>query len=144
MPKLPDAIYGTWQTDAVRTLAEIKRHLRPDHPKIHEFDAPEKWIPLTITYTPDGVLYTYRGEQVHARWRVLACDEVSLVSQVETTWINDQPLWHIHFLAEDCYWVSVDLDWGFIYREFFVKIGATQPPPALQSEFAAVRTVQNN
>lgn len=144
MLKLPEAIFGTWQNDAARTLAEIKRHLRPDHPKIHEFDLPERWIPLAITYTPDSLLYAYRGEQVRARWRILACDEFSLVSEVETTWLNDQPLWHIHFLSENCYWVTVDLDWGFIYREFFIKIGASQPMPAIQSESADLRTGQNN
>lgn len=63
---------------------------------------------------------------VSARWRILACDEFSLVSEVETTWVNKQPLWHVHFLSENCYWVTVDLDWGFIYREFFVKTGGAQ------------------
>jgi len=87
MLKLPEAIFGTWQNDAARTLAEIKRHLRPDHPKLHEFTLPERLIPLTVCYTPDSVLYTYRGEQVRARFRILAYDEFSLVSEVETTWL---------------------------------------------------------
>ena len=130
MLKLPEAIFGTWQNDAARTLAEIKRHLRPDHPKLHEFTLPERLIPLTVCYTPDSVLYTYRGEQVRARFRILACDEFSLVSEVETTWLNDQPLWHIHFLSENCYWVTVDLDWGFIYREFFIKVSGS---PTIQA-----------
>ncbi len=130
MLKLPEAIYGTWQNDTERTLAEIKRHARPNHPKIREFDAPENWIPLSITYSTDSVLYAYRGERVSARWRILACDEFSLVSEVETTWVNKQPLWHIHFLSENCYWVTVDLDWGFIYREFFAKTGGAQPTDA--------------
>jgi hypothetical protein len=92
MKVTPETILGTWQSDLERTLAEIKRHLRPDHPKLHEFTLPERLIPLTICYTPDSVLYTYRGEQVRARFRILACDEFSLVSEVETTWLNDQPL----------------------------------------------------
>jgi len=134
MFKLPDAIFGTWQSDLERTLDEIKRHLRPDHPKLHEFTLPERLIPLTVCYTPDSVLYTYRGEQVRARFRILACDEFSLVSEVETTWLNDQPLWHIHFLSENCYWVTVDLDWGFIYREFFIKVSGSPTIQAAGSE----------
>ena len=117
MPKLPEAIYGTWQNDTERTLAEIKRHARPNHPKIREFDAPENWIPLSITYSTDSVLYAYRGERVSARWRILACDEFSLVSEVETTWVIHLPgilhqdrrgatdgrdLKHGHRPAEDC------------------------------------------
>ena len=139
MLKLPEAIFGMWVNDAERTLAEIKRHLRPDHPKIKEFDSPERRSPLLISYKPDALLYNYRDEQVRARWRVLACDEFTLVSEVEPTWINDQPLWHIHFLSENCYWVTVDTDWGFIYREFFTKIESLQQLPAFD-----VRTVQNN
>ena len=51
MKVTPETILGTWQSDLERTLAEIKRHLRPDHPKLHEFTLPERLIPLTVCYT---------------------------------------------------------------------------------------------
>jgi hypothetical protein len=99
MLQLPQAIYGTWQSDADRTFTEIKRHLRPDHPKLKEFESSARFIPLTISFAPDSVLYTYRDEQVRAKWRILGCDEFSLVSEVEPTWINEQVLWHTPILS---------------------------------------------
>lgn len=61
MKVTPETILGTWQSDLEKTLAEIKRHLRPDHPKLHEFTLPERLIPLTVCYTPDSVLYNLPG-----------------------------------------------------------------------------------
>ena len=124
--KLPEAIFGTWQNDRDRTLTELKRHLRPDHPKFSQLASPDHFFPLTISYTPNLVCYTYRGDQTQAEWRILAHDECTLVSEVEPCWANEQRLWQIHFLSENCYWVSVDLDWGFVYREFFIRVSAPE------------------
>jgi hypothetical protein len=120
--RFPEATYGTWRSDHDRTLSELKRNLRSGHPKIREYDSPERRFPLTIIKKPGWVVYEYRGERVRARHRILCFDEFTVVTKVQTTWISDQALWHLHYISENCYWVTVDLDWGFIYREFFIKI----------------------
>ena len=121
--RFPDVVYGKWQSDHDRTLAELKFNLRSAHPKIQEYGSPEMHCPLTQTKSPGWVVYDYRGEQVRAKHRIVGFDEFTVVTEVERTWISDQTLWHLHFLSGNCYWVTVDTDWGFSYREFFSKIG---------------------
>ena len=55
-------------------------------------------------------------------YRAIAEDGDSLISEVEPTELNEQKLWHTHFIDADSYWVTVDLDWGLCYREFFRRI----------------------
>ena len=117
---MSNPLYGTWRSDKKKTLAELKRHLHPGHPKLREY-ASRRFL-LHLRYTPKYIYYRYRTETLRAPHKIIARDDHSLVTEVEPTWVNEQRLWHIHFLSETCYWVIVDLDWGFIYREFFTKI----------------------
>lgn len=134
MLSLPEAIFGTWQSDRDRTMTELKRHLRPDHQRLKELASPDYSFPLTICHTPELVYYTYRGDKAQAKWRILAHDESTLASEVEPCWANEQRLWHVHFLSENCYWVTVDLDWGFVYREFFNRVSVPKETQSLGIE----------
>jgi hypothetical protein len=51
--RFTEAAFGTWQSDHERTLTELKRNLRPDHPKIQDYASHKLHDPLTIIRTAD-------------------------------------------------------------------------------------------
>jgi hypothetical protein len=117
---LASKLLGTWESDHDRTLWELRRTLGPNHAKTEEYFRHRDT--LVLHRANDLVTYHYRDMTCVARYRILAEDENSVVTEVEPCDLNQQRLWHIHVVTPDCYWVTVDLDWGLIYREFFKRL----------------------
>ena len=115
-----ESLKGTWESDHERTLWELRRTLGPDHLKTVEYAGDRST--LILHYAESQVTYYFRDMVCSATLRILTEDEVSLVCEVEPCDLNEQRLWHLHFLDSRTYWVTVDLDWGHTYREFFKKL----------------------
>jgi hypothetical protein len=111
---------GVWESDNERTVWELRRTLGPRHEKTLDFQSHR--FRLIMHYTPDLVIYYYQDIICAARYRAIAEDECSVMVEVEPSQLNAQKLFHIHFLGPSTYWVTVHLDWGLIYREFFRRL----------------------
>ena len=111
---------GTWISDNTRTLWELRRTLGPRHAKTIEYSFHA--FPLLMNYSPDLVTYYYRDIICRARYRAVAEDEHSVMIEVEPSELNEQRLFHIHFVSASLYWVTVHTDWGLVYREYFERM----------------------
>jgi hypothetical protein len=119
---LASRLVGTWISDNGRTEWELRRNLGAKHPKTVKYRSNP--YALILHYQRESVIYYHRDMTCSARYRILAADENSVITEVAPSGLNEQKLWHIHFLTPKSYWVSVDLDWGLSYREFFEKMHA--------------------
>lgn len=117
---LSESLIGTWESDHERTLWELARTLGAAHKKTRQYS--EDRSTLILHYTKHRVTYYFRDMVCSAQHRVLSEDERTLVSEVEPCDLNEQRLWQLHLLDATTYWVTVDLDWGICYREFFRKL----------------------
>jgi len=115
-----DNLMGSWESDWERTLWELQRTLGDSHPKTREYGSDTSR--LILCYSTRETTYYFRDMVCTASHEILAEDEHSLVTRVVPCDLNEQRLWHLHFLDGRNYWVSVDLDWGLTYREFFRKL----------------------
>ncbi len=113
------SILGTWISDYQRTLWELQRNFGSKHFK--SLDYASHNFPLVMHYDEQAVHYYYRDMTCQAAYRILAHDEESVVTEVQPSDLNQQKLYNIHFLSPSLYWVSVHLDWGLLYREFFTR-----------------------
>lgn len=115
---------GTWESDHDKTLWELASTVGKNHPKTIEYASDAS--SLILHYGEEFVTYYFRDMVCQSRYRILAEDEHTVMTQVEPCDLNEQELWHIHFLDSRTYWVTVDLDWGFSCREFFRKLSTSE------------------
>ena len=117
---LAKELIGTWISDNQRTLWELRRTLGPQHEKTIDYASHR--FPLIMHNSPDLVTYYYRDITCQARYRAVAEDDHSVMIEVEPSELNEQRLFHIHFLSASLYWVTVNMDWGLVYREYFERM----------------------
>jgi len=117
-------IRGTWESDRDKTLWELTQTLGKDHPKTIEYGSERST--LILDYGEEFVTYYFRDMVCQSFHRIVAEDEHTIMTEVEPCDLNEQELWHIHFLDADTYWVTVDLDWGLTYREFFRRLNTDE------------------
>jgi hypothetical protein len=120
LPTPAQSILGTWISDYQRTLWELRRNFGPKHFKVLDYASHD--FPLILHYDGQVTHYYYRDMTCKAACRIVAHDEESVMIEVQPSELNQQKLYHIHFLSPTLYWVAVLLDWGFVYREFFTRM----------------------
>lgn len=106
-------LLGVWQSDKAQTLSEwvFSPGASPeDKARV------EAWFgKLVLRYTPARVFTEFEGDKTVCPYRVAAADEQS-VAIVRRTEGRDE-IQHIHFSAENSYWVSCGRN-----REFFHRV----------------------
>jgi hypothetical protein len=117
-------IRGTWESDHDKTLWELMQTLGKGHPKTIEYASNPST--LILDYGEEFVTYYFRDMVCQSFHRIIAEDEHTIMTEVEPCDLNKQELWHIHFLDSNTYWVTVDLDWGITYREFFRRLSTAE------------------
>lgn len=111
---------GTWVSDYDRTLWELRRNFGAKHFKTLDYASHD--FPLILHNDEQIVHYYYRDITCQAAYRMLAQDEESIIIEVQPSELNQQKLFHIHFINSSLYWVAVHMDWGLVYREFFTRM----------------------
>jgi len=111
-------LLGTWQSDRARTLKELR--YRPGMTAKQRKVFRGLFGHLRLSYGRKyvrGVLKDYHFTDLY---EVIASDEDSVVTRVYSKVLEQWTLYHIHFVDEDHYWISIGFN-----REWFKRVKQT-------------------
>lgn len=112
-----DRLLGTWQSDADRTIADLRSHRSVGADE--EKSLRQLFGRMTITFTPLAYIIDLDDQSTTGRYRVVTRDEESVVIRSRDVLSGRQAPRRLHFVDADTYWVYIDL---VEMREYFRRL----------------------
>ncbi|WLD12547.1 hypothetical protein [Planctellipticum variicoloris] len=120
-----DRLYGTWQSDADRTIAALREEQSID--ELREAKLRTLFGKLRVTYAAKSCTTEFDGTTDTRRYEVVAKDPSSVVirdvdpapSPLEALGLNLSKFAVLHFEGPDTYWLDSE---SGQYREFFRRV----------------------